>query len=81
MLSTFKPSGVPGSVAWFRSAKMLRSTMLPAASSLIAWMYCEERIFVTYIMCSSGEAQSFYVLKAEIELRTGSYAVGVKGVD
>ena len=37
MLSTFKPSGMPGSVPWFISAKMLRPTTLPAALSLIAW--------------------------------------------
>jgi len=50
MLSTFKPSGMPGSVPWFRSAKMLRSTMLQAASRLFAWMYCKERVFATYIV-------------------------------
>ena len=33
--------------ALVRSAKMLRPTMLPAASSRIAWMYCEERVLAT----------------------------------
>src|SRR6516164_3376632 len=46
MLSPFKPSGMPGSVPSFRSAKMLRPTILPAASSLIAWMYWEDRVDV-----------------------------------
>src|SRR5271163_2200115 len=44
-LSTFKPSGMPGSEPSFRSAKMLRPIMLPLGSSLIAWMYCDERVF------------------------------------
>ena len=37
---------------------MLRPTILPAASSLIAWMYCEERVFATYIVRSSGDSAS-----------------------
>jgi len=58
MLSTFKPSGMPGSAPSFISAKMLRPTMLPAASSLIPWMYCDERVFATYIVRSSGDSAS-----------------------
>jgi hypothetical protein len=58
MLSTFKPSGMPGSESSFRSAKMLRPTMLPPASSLIAWMYCDERVFATYLVRSSGDSAS-----------------------
>jgi hypothetical protein len=58
MLSTLRPSGMPGSLPSLRSAKMLRSTMLPAASSRIAWMYCEERVFATYIVRSSGDSAS-----------------------
>ena len=33
-------------------------TMLPVASRLIAWMYCDERVFATYIVRSSGERAS-----------------------
>jgi hypothetical protein len=32
--------------------------MLPAASSRIAWMYCEERVFATYIARSPGDSAS-----------------------
>jgi hypothetical protein len=32
--------------------------MLPVASRLIAWMYCDERVFATYIVRSSGERAS-----------------------
>src|SRR5262249_57590047 len=58
MLATLRPSGMPGSLPSLRSAKMLRPTMLPAASSRIAWMYCEERVFATYIVRSSGDSAS-----------------------
>jgi hypothetical protein len=33
--------------ALVRSAKMLRPTMRPSASSRIAWMYWEDRVFAT----------------------------------
>src|SRR5215472_5496458 len=58
MLSTLRPSGMPGSLPWLRSAKMRRPTMWPSASSRIAWMYCEERVFATYIVRSSGDSAS-----------------------
>jgi len=32
--------------------------MLPAPSSLIAWTYCDERVFATYIVRSSGDSAS-----------------------
>ena len=49
---------MPGSLPSLRSAKMLRPTMVPAESSLMPWMYCEERVFATYIVRSSGDSAS-----------------------
>ena len=49
---------MPGSLPSLRSAKMLRPTMLPSASSRIAWMYCQERVFATYIVRSSSDSAS-----------------------
>ena len=47
---------MPGSTPSFMSAKMLRPTMWPAASSSMAWMYMEERVLATYIVRSSGDS-------------------------
>jgi hypothetical protein len=58
VLSTFNPSGTPGSEPSFKSAKMLRPTMLAASSSRIARMCCEERVLATYIVCSSATARA-----------------------